>query len=126
MRTLFANNANPSYSTGIYPILKSFVDEVYGTLARLIAYVGTLALFGMLSIHLWDQLPALLAAEPAAKADWTQAPRSNPAFAVNQFDMPDKTKSYEIFRHPEGPTAAASASPDWMTSAKNPHLRGAF
>ena len=30
------------------------------------------------------------------------ATRSYPAFAVSQFDLPGKTETYEIFRHPEG------------------------
>ena len=42
------------------------------------------------------------AAEPAAKAGWSVAARSYPAFAVSQFDLSGKTETYEIFRHPEG------------------------
>lgn len=71
-------------------------------LARLVAYVGALALLAIVGIHLWDQLPAAEAVEPAAKADWSVASRAYPAFAVSQFDLPEKTKTYEIFRHPEG------------------------
>ena len=40
--------------------------------------------------------------EPAAKAGWSLATRSYPAFAVSQFDLNGKTETYEIFRHPEG------------------------
>jgi hypothetical protein len=102
MRSHFANNAEPYYPARIYPILKSFADEICGTLARLIAYVGTLALLGIGGIHLWDRMPVLFAAEPAAKAGWSQALRSRPAFVLSQLDMLDKTETYEIFRHPEG------------------------
>ena len=28
--------------------------------------------------------------------------RSYPAFAISQFDFPEKTEAYEILRHPEG------------------------
>ena len=86
----------------IHPALTSFADECCGTLARLIAYVGTLALLAIVGVHLWDQLPAGDATEPAAKAGWSVAARSHPAFAVSQFDLPEKTETYEIFRHPEG------------------------
>lgn len=71
-------------------------------LARLIAYVGTLALLAILGVHLWDRLPELADADPAAQADWSVASRSHPAFAVSQADSSDKTASYEALRHPEG------------------------
>jgi hypothetical protein len=71
-------------------------------LARLMAYVGALALLAILAIHLWDQLPGSEAAEPANKAGWSLAAHSQPAFAVSQFDLPEKTETYQIFRHPEG------------------------
>jgi hypothetical protein len=163
MRSSFANNAGPHDPTGIYPILKRFVGEICGTLARLIAYLGTLTLLGSVGIHLWDRLPELLAG-PAAEADSTQASYSSLAFVVGLFDIPDKTMVYEIFQHLEGggedvgcklgrrvlstsgnepklaewfaraglkggdcsPATSTPASADWVTSAQNPSLRGAF
>ena len=71
-------------------------------LARLVAYVGALALLAIVGVHLWDELPDGAALEPSAKADWSAASRAYPAFAVSQFDLPGKTGTYEIFRHPEG------------------------
>jgi hypothetical protein len=104
MRSFSAIRANPSYScsTHIHPALTSFADECCATLARLLAYVGVLALLGILGIHLWDQLQTGETSGPAARADWSLASRSHPAFAVSQFDLPGKTETYEIFRHPEG------------------------
>ena len=102
MRSFWANPANPSYQTQIHPALTSFADECCGMLARLIAYVGALALLAIVGIHLWDQLPTGEADEPSATAGWSVATRSHPAFAVSQFDFPDKTETYEIFRHPAG------------------------
>ncbi|MGZ3285942.1 MAG: hypothetical protein ACXU9A_25075 [Xanthobacteraceae bacterium] len=102
MRSLWANRAHPPYQTRIHPALTSFADECCSTLARLLAYVGTLALVAILGIHLWDQLPADEANEPAAKAAWSVADRLHPAFAVSQFDLPEKTETYAIFRHPLG------------------------
>jgi hypothetical protein len=102
MRSFRATRANPYYPAGIHPALNSFADEFCGTLARLIAYVGVLALLATGGIHLWDLLPAGDAVEPSAKAGWSLATRSSPAFAVSQFDLPGKTEAYEIFRHPEG------------------------
>src|SRR5260370_31253358 len=102
MRSFRAIPANRSYSTRIHPALTSFADEVCGTLAHLIVYVGALALLAILGIHLWDQLPVDEAIEPSARPGWSVATRSYPAFAVSQIDLPEKTVTYEILRHPPG------------------------
>ncbi|HEX9469684.1 MAG TPA: hypothetical protein VF957_09085 [Bradyrhizobium sp.] len=102
MRSFWARRPTPYYPAKIHPALTSFAVEVCSTSARLIAYVGTLALIAILGLHLWDQIPPLEADEPAAKPGWSVASRSHPAFAVSQFDLAEKTGSYEILRHPEG------------------------
>jgi hypothetical protein len=102
MRSFWAICATPHDPTPIHPALTSFADECCGTLARLVAYVGVLALLAIAGIHLCDELLAGLASEPAAKAGWSAAVRSYTAFAVSQFDFPEKTEAYEILRHPEG------------------------
>ena len=103
MHSFEARTAPPHYAHGIHPALTSFVDEIYGTLSRLIAYVCALALIAMAGVYLWDQIPAAdLDAEPSVKAGWSAATRSVPAFAVSQFDLSYKTDTYRILRHPEG------------------------
>jgi hypothetical protein len=102
VRSFWAIRSNALRSTRIHPALSSFADECCATLARLLAYVGTLALLAIVGIHLWDQLPAGEASEPPLQAGWSVASRSHPAFAVNQLDSPDKTEAYRILRHPEG------------------------
>jgi hypothetical protein len=94
--------SNLEYHAGIHPALTSFADECVATLARLIAYLGGLVLLGITGLHLWDELPAVETAEPAAKPGWSVASRSRPAFAVSAFDPAEKSETYEIFRHPEG------------------------
>ena len=89
-------------SSNIYPALRSFADECCGVLARLIAYVGALALIAIVGAGLWDELPLKGSPDPAAKSAWSIAVRSYPAFAVSQFDSSGKTEAYEILRHPEG------------------------
>src|ERR1700722_10752534 len=37
-----------------------------------------------------------------SRRGWSLASRSYPAFAVSQFDSPEKTETYEILRHPGG------------------------
>ncbi len=102
MPSFWADRAYPSYQTRIHPALTSFADECCATLARVLAYVGTLALVAILGIHLWDELPAGETTERSPKAGWSLAGHSRPAFAVSQLDLPEKTEMYEIFRHPLG------------------------
>jgi hypothetical protein len=86
----------------IHPALRSFADECTGVLARLIAYVGALALLAIIGISLWDELPVRGIGDPAAKSAWSVPARAYPAFAVSQFDLSGKTETYEILRHPAG------------------------
>jgi hypothetical protein len=102
MQSISADPAKAPYTTGIHPALAGFAEEVCGTLARLFAYVMTLALFAIGGMALWDQLPDAAAMGPSAKSTWSRADRSLRAFAVSQFDPQDKTETYEIFRHPQG------------------------
>jgi hypothetical protein len=105
MHSFPAGSANSPYTTRIHPALASFVDEVCGTLARLCAYLMTLALMAICGIALWQHLPDLsdaMAMETPSKDGWSLAARPVPAFAVSQFVFAGKTEAYEIFRHPEG------------------------
>ncbi len=88
--------------TKIHPALRSFADECCGVVARLIAYVGALALIAIVGVVLWDELPLKGSGDPSGKSTWSVATRSYPAFAVSQFDLPGKTEAYEILRHPDG------------------------
>jgi hypothetical protein len=101
MHSFPARTANSDHMPGFWTALASFVDEVYGTLARLCAYLMTLALMAVCGIALWEHLPAVAAIETAPKT-WSQAARTAPAFAVSQLIFPGKTETYEILRHPEG------------------------
>ena len=101
MRPILAPGAS-LYPAKIHPALRSFADECSGVLARLIAYVGALALIAIIGLSLWDQLPFRGIGDPAAKSAWSTAARAYPAFAVSQFDLSGKTETYEILRHPDG------------------------
>lgn len=102
MRSFSGRSANFHVSTRLHPALYRLADECCGTLARLFAYVGTLALLAIVGVHLWDELPAGADVRPVTREDWKVALRSHPAFAVSEFDLPDKTEAYEILRHPGG------------------------
>jgi hypothetical protein len=101
MQSFQAVPAAPHGIGRILPVLKRAVDEVCGTLARLIAYLGTLALLFICGVYLWDQL-AQMHAETSALPGWTVASRSSQAFVSNQYDFIYKSKSYQVLRHPEG------------------------
>jgi hypothetical protein len=102
MQSFPGSPARSPFAARIQPALTNFTDEVCATFARLFAYMGTLALLGILSLHGWDQLQDVLADEPAAKPTWSTADRSHPAFAVSQQNSHEKTVSYTIRRHPLG------------------------
>jgi hypothetical protein len=103
MRSFSPHPANSHDTARIHPALTSFADEVCATLARLLVYVGTLALIGILGTHFWDLWDAAGGvAGPPVKASWGQARRSYPAFAVGPLDPSEKTDTYTILRHPEG------------------------
>jgi hypothetical protein len=86
----------------IHPVLNNFADECRRTIVHLIAYMGVLALLVTAAVHLFGGFDLQGAAEPAARAGWSVASRSYPAFSVRQLDAAGKTESYEILRHPDG------------------------
>ena len=97
MRSFWANSAN-SYMAQIHPALTGFADECCGTLARLLVYVGTLALVAIFGLH-----PVAGGRdERACRRSGLEHGRAHPAFAVSPFDLPGKTETYEILRHPQG------------------------
>jgi hypothetical protein len=82
--------------------LESFADEVCGTLARLVAYVGMLALLGILALALWQQIGGPASPEPAESSRWAIADEAVPIYALRLGDQPDKSATYTVLRHPEG------------------------
>jgi hypothetical protein len=105
MSSFWTDRTSPFSSYEAHPTLTSFSDEVCAMVARIFAYVGTLALFGILGVHVWNQAmkPVMpVAARSTSSTGWSVADRSHPAFAVSQLDLPDKSVTYTILRHPEG------------------------
>jgi hypothetical protein len=81
--------------------LESFADEVCGMLARLFAYVGALALIGILVIAAWHEFGGLDEVEPRGSG-WAIADGAVPAYALRLTDQPDKFTTYTVLRHPDG------------------------
>lgn len=61
-------SAHSPYPGKIHPKLTSFAGEFCATLARLFAYVGVLALVGILGTRAWDELLIDLAADAPPRA----------------------------------------------------------
>ena len=91
-----------SGSAGIHPALRRFGRDAAGTALRLAAYIGALALIGVIGAAFIDGLPVDAASEPAARPGFSVAARSIPAFAVSGVDMAGKPEIYEVLRHPLG------------------------
>jgi hypothetical protein len=90
------------HPSGTHPLLWSFAEECRGLCARLLAYMGAIALIAIAVTRLWDLLPLAGDSRPVARAEWSVAERSYPAFAVSQADSAGKIETYEILRHPDG------------------------
>jgi hypothetical protein len=88
-------------TSGFLLAFESFADELCGTLARLFAYVGVLALIGILAVVGWQQFVAVDAVEPSATG-WSLADGAVPAYALRLSDQPDKSATYAVLRHPDG------------------------
>jgi len=93
--------ATPYYPTEIHPALNNFAEECCAVLARLLAYLGTLASLILVGIHLWGQLPSGEASEQAAKPGWSQALRSHPA-SPSARSISTIIRGLRDIRHPEG------------------------
>jgi hypothetical protein len=100
MPAFWADPAGSPPSRRFHPSLTSFHDEICGTLARLFAYAGMLALLAILALYGWRQLPLADLIEPAAEPGWIVTNRLLPAFAVG-FDQ-DRSRTYTILKHPGG------------------------
>jgi hypothetical protein len=117
------------------PALTSVTDEICATVARIFAYVGTLALFCIVGLHFWNQYQETVRTEAVARvstpaetslkpgwalgngAGWKMSSGSHPAFAVSQLDLSDESATYVVLRHPEGGRKDVLR---WTDAAENP------
>jgi hypothetical protein len=101
MHPVSASLPSPSRTAGFLLALESFADEVCGTLARLFAYVGALALMGILGLALWQQIGGPEPLEPGTRPGWTIADDVVPAYALRLSDQLDKSATYTVLHHIE-------------------------
>jgi hypothetical protein len=101
MHPVSVQPASPSRAAGFLLALESFADEVCGTLARLFAYAGVLALIGILLVAGWREFGGFDDAELGGPG-WAIADGAVPAYALRLADQPDKSATYTVLRHPDG------------------------
>jgi hypothetical protein len=95
-------------TTGIHPALQSFADECQALLGRLLLYMGGLGFIAIVLVILFRGVDldvvagTAITAETPARPGWAMAERSQPAFAVSQFETSGKTATYKILRHLAG------------------------
>jgi hypothetical protein len=127
--------ADPAHSP--HPPLTNLGDEICKTVARLFAYLGTLALIAMLAVQGVDRLQAMLSEQSLPNLGWTEGGALSSATPAEPYSRL-KSSAYIAIRHPVAPSSAAAglahesrvgavtsaASEDWMTGPEKPQLRG--
>ncbi len=113
--------------------LANVADEVVGTLARLFAYVGTLALLAMLSLAALDQLLRLGDDEAAPGPAWASSDGCSPRSFTDEINYSYKTMAYIISQYPDGGDAEPERhachradSPEWLAGTEKLQLRGSL
>jgi hypothetical protein len=102
MHPVSASLSPPPRTASFLLALESFADEICGTLARLFAYVGALALIGILTLAFWQQIGGLEPTEPGVRPGWTIADDAVPAYALRLSDQLDRSATYTVLHHVEG------------------------
>jgi hypothetical protein len=127
--------ADPAQSP--HPPLTNLGDEICKTVARLFAYLGTLALIAMLAVQGLDRAQAMLSEQQLPNLGWTAGRASLPATPAQPY-FKGKSVAYTDIGHPLAPSSAtaglahesrvgavtSAASEDWMTGPEKPQLRG--
>src|SRR5664279_4877960 len=85
----------------MHPVLHSCREELPSRFARLLAYLGGIAVLSMAAAHVF-QSPPVVRATPVQQPEWTEVERPFPAFALSIPEAADVPSSYVIRRHAEG------------------------
>ena len=115
--------------TSYHLALADIADEIVGTLARLSAYVGTLALLAILGLAAVEQLPRLGDSQAAFGSIWTV---NDPCDSTNQSNFLTRSARYAAGRRPAGESGGEvgqkdrACPPDWLRGAEIVQLRGAL
>jgi len=101
--------ADASASDRAFRTLASVAEELRAAFVRIVAYGCGLMMLALIAADVMSRLyiEADMAPQPVIRAvAWRPVDRPQPAFAASasagKSDLPAKTASYEILRHPEG------------------------
>jgi hypothetical protein len=86
----------------MHPALHSWRDDLSGTLVRLLAYLGAVALLSMAGAHLFQASPELKALKTAQRNPWITIRKPFPAFALSIPEAADAPGHYAIRRNVDG------------------------
>jgi hypothetical protein len=100
MLSVWANSRTPQSAKTNERAPTNCADQLGGTIVRLSAYVGGVALLAILAAYFWNGLPRL---EAAAAVDgtggWSETGRTYPAFAASLLNHVVQTNTYTVLRH---------------------------
>jgi hypothetical protein len=115
--------------TSYHLALAALADDVVGTLARVFAYVGILALLAILGLAAFEQLPRLGDGQDGLGSIWTV---NDPCDPANQVNFPTRLARYAVTRRqavePGGVAGrkGQACPPDWLRDPEIVQLRGAL
>ena len=83
--------------------LRNFAEELHATLARLLAYLGALAILAVAAAELFDTPIGMeAAAPPVVKSDWIDVGKPFPSFELSLPELAESEPRYSIRRHADG------------------------
>lgn len=97
----FARMLRSNFSLrGIARVL--FLSEFSTTLIRLLAYLGCIAMLGIMAVHMGSSIPFAERSEAAPPPEWTQVAKPFPAFSIPMPELSDSAQDYSMRRHTTG------------------------
>jgi len=86
----------------MHPALRSWRDELPPSPARVLAYLGAVALLSIAAAHLSQSPEVMSNITPVYRSEWVDIERPVPAFALSIPEAADVPANYAIRRHVEG------------------------
>jgi hypothetical protein len=104
MAALLGENRHQHNTDGVcmHPALRSWRDELPSSAARLLAYLGAVAVLSMAAAHLYQSPKVIPAIKTVHQSEWIEVDRPFPAFALRIPEAADVPATYAIRRHVDG------------------------
>jgi hypothetical protein len=98
----FQHNGTLPPDNRMHPALRSWRDELSPSPARVLAYLGAVALLSIVAAHLSQSPEVMSNITPVYRSEWVDIERPVPAFALSIPEAADVPANYAIRRHAEG------------------------